>query len=47
MYQYLHINCQYRKRIHELLKQLRMINQRRRELGEKYAALKKDLAIEK
>jgi len=38
------INCRYRKRIHEMLKELRNINQRRRELEEKYAALKRELS---
>lgn len=38
------INCRYRKRIHELLKELRNINQRRRELEDKYASLKRDLS---
>lgn len=46
IYAYIHINCKYRKRIHELLKQLRMINQKRRDLWEKYAQLKKDLNVE-
>ena len=41
------INCRYRRRIHDMLKNLRNINQRRRELAEKYAGLKKDLAVEK
>lgn len=38
------INCRYRRRIHELLKELRLINQKRRELEDKYAALKRDLS---
>lgn len=41
------INCRYRRRIHELLKELRSINQRRRELEDKYAALKRDLSAVK
>ena len=47
MYYMLHINCRYRQRIHDLLKNLRNINQRRRDLAEKYAGLKRDLAVEK
>jgi len=40
----IHINCKYRKRIHTMLKDLRLINQKRRELEEKYAALKRELS---
>lgn len=47
MYYMLAVNCKYRKRIHDLLKNLRNINQRRRDLADKYAGLKKDLAVEK
>lgn len=43
IYYMITINCRYRKRIHEMLKELRNINQRRRELEEKYAQLKRDL----
>lgn len=44
IYYMLHTNCKYRKRIHTMLKDLRLINQKRKELEEKYAALKRDLA---
>lgn len=44
IYYMITINCRYRKRIHELLKELRNINQRRRELEDKYASLKRDLS---
>lgn len=37
------INCRYKSRIHAMLKHLRLINQRRRELDDKYAKLKRDL----
>ena len=37
IYYMITINCRYRRRIHELLKELRNINQRRRELEDKYA----------
>lgn len=47
IYYMITINCRYRKRIHELLKELRNINQRRRELEDKYAALKRDLSAVK
>lgn len=47
IYYMITINCRYRKRIHELLKELRTINQRRRELEDKYAALKRDLSTVK
>lgn len=39
----LEINCKHRQRIHDLLKNLRTLNQKRRELDEKYADLKRDL----
>jgi hypothetical protein len=41
------INCRYKSRIHSLLKELRNINQSRRELDDKYALLKKDLSAMK
>lgn len=44
IYYMIHINCKYRKRIHTMLKDLRLINQKRRELEEKYAPLKKQLS---
>jgi DNA repair exonuclease SbcCD ATPase subunit len=47
MYYKLSVNCKYKQRIHELLKNLRNINQKRRELMEKYAGLKKDLNVVK
>jgi DNA repair exonuclease SbcCD ATPase subunit len=47
MYYKLRINARYKKRIHDLLKRLRDINQKRRELMEKYAGLKKDLNVVK
>jgi hypothetical protein len=37
MYYMLEVNCKYRQRIHDMLKTLRAINQRRKELEEKYA----------
>jgi len=40
MYYKCHVNCKYKKRIQDLLKTLRDINQKRRDLMEKYAALK-------
>lgn len=47
MYYKLSVNCKYKQRIHDLLKNLRNINQKRRELMEKYAGLKKDLNVVK
>jgi len=44
MYSMLHTNCQFKKPIHELLKELRNINQKRRDLEDKYAPLKRDLS---
>mmetsp|Transcript_21886 Transcript_21886/g.33964 ORF Transcript_21886/g.33964 Transcript_21886/m.33964 type:complete len:673 (-) Transcript_21886:559-2577(-) len=44
MYYMLHVNSEYKKPIHELLKELRNINQKRRDLEEKYAPLKRDLS---
>jgi hypothetical protein len=43
IYYMITINCRYKLRIHSLLKELRNINQRRRELDDKYALLKRDL----
>jgi len=43
MYYMLAVNCKYRQRIQDMLKNLRMINQLRRELEEKYGGLKADL----
>lgn len=43
IYYLIHVNCKYRKRIHDMLKELRNINQRRRDLEDKYATLKRDL----
>jgi len=40
MYYMMAVNCQFRKPIHEMLKKLRAINQRRRDLEEKWADLK-------
>jgi hypothetical protein len=45
MYYKLHINCKYRRRIHELLKSLRLINQKKRDLFDKWASLKSDLNV--
>lgn len=47
MYYKLQINSRYKQRIHDLLKRLRDINQRRRDMMEKYAGLKKDLNVVK
>lgn len=47
MYYKLKINARYKGRIQALLKRLRDINQRRRDLMEKYAGLKKDLNVVK
>jgi hypothetical protein len=44
VYYMITVNCRYKQRIHNLLKELRNINQRRRELDDKYAKLKRDLA---
>lgn len=43
MYYLVEINCKYKKRIHELLKDLRLINQKRKDLEEKYSLLKSKL----
>ena len=43
IYYMITINCRYKMRIHALLKELRNVNQRRRELDDKYALLKRDL----
>jgi len=40
MYYLLDINCKYKKRIHDLLQDLRLINQRRKDLEDKYSVLK-------
>ena len=40
IYYMIFINCKYRRPIHELLKDLRIINSERRELDQKYAKLK-------
>jgi len=47
IYYMIFINCKYKKRIHAMLKELRMINGRRRELESKYAPLKRDLTMVK
>jgi hypothetical protein len=47
IYYMITINCRYKLRIHSLLKELRNINQRRRELDDKYALLKRDLSVVK
>jgi len=47
MYYKLKVNAKYKQRIHDLLKRLRDINQKRRDLMEKYAGLKKDLNVVK
>ena len=44
IYYMIHINCKYRKRIHELMKELRNINKKRHELEDKYATLKRSLS---
>lgn len=43
IYYMIEINCKYRQRIHDLLKDLRGVNQKRRDLEEQYAQLKRDL----
>ena len=47
MHYMISVNCKYRQRIHDMLKTLRNINQKRRELEEKYASLKRDLNVVK
>lgn len=47
IYYMIFINCKYKKRIHAMLKELRLINGRRRELESKYAPLKRDLTMVK
>merc|ERR1712086_1180056 len=37
------VNCQYRKRIHEMLKNLRELNKKRRELEDKWGPFKREL----
>jgi len=44
IYYLIDVNCKYRKRIHDMLKDLRHINQRRKELEEKYGPLKSELS---
>ena len=39
----IHINCKYRKRIHEMLKNLRELNKKRRELEDKWGPFKREL----
>jgi hypothetical protein len=43
MYYMLKVNCQYRKRIHEMLKNLRELNKKRRELEDKWGPFKREL----
>jgi len=43
-YYMISVNCKYKPRIHQMLKQLRKINQRRKELAERYEPLKRDLS---
>ena len=43
----LHINCRYRLRIHTMLKDLRLINDKRRALEEKWLLLKQELATKR
>lgn len=43
IYYMITINCRYKMRIHSLLKELRVINQMKRDLDDKYALLKRDL----
>jgi cell division protein FtsL len=43
IYYMITVNCRYKMRIHSLLKELRSVNQLRRELDDKYALLKRDL----
>ena len=45
IYYMITINCRYRRRIHAMLKELRIINQKRRDLDEKYQPLKRDLRV--
>lgn len=47
IYYKLHVNCRFRQRIHDLLKNLRNINQKKRDLFDKWAGLKKDLNVVK
>jgi len=47
MYYMLSVNKKYRQRIHDMLKNLRAINQKRRDLEEKYGPLKRDLNVVK
>ena len=42
-YYMISLNCKYKPRIHQMLKQLRKINLRRKELAERYEPLKRDL----
>jgi hypothetical protein len=44
IYYMITINCRYRYRIHTMLKTLRSINQRRKDLENKYAPLKRELS---
>ena len=39
----IHVNCKYRKRIHEMLKNLRELNKKRRELEDKWGPFKREL----
>lgn len=43
----IHVSCFYRKRIHELLKNLKEINQQKRDMYERWASLKKELNMTK
>jgi len=43
MYYMIEVNCQYRKRIHEMLKNLRELNKKRRELEDKWGPFKREL----
>jgi len=43
MYYMIEVNCQYRKRIHEMQKNLRELNKKRRELEDKWGPFKREL----
>ena len=43
MYYMIKVNCKYRQRIHDMTKDLRALNGKRRDLEEKYIPLKQKL----
>ena len=47
IYYMLSINCKYRRRIQQILKSLKLVNQKRRELEAKYSPLMRDLRVVK